>query len=193
MNHAFARDGRDSGYGALDGIERMFGGFGESPELEWCVASGSRLEHRARFRKQGRDGRPEGFEERRWSRARGESLRTGERWGGERRRGARLRLPDVVRIDQSAEGLTFVDSLGAPVVEIRTGRKPAQSVDLPALEGTWRGDRLEVVQNNPRGGQVTQTYHLAEDGRTLEIRMHMQCPGDATVREFVRVYRRQGA
>lgn len=127
-----------------------------------------------------REGRPEG---------RPESRPEGER--GRWSRGPRFRLPDVVRIEQSEESLKFADSLGAPVGEIHTGKKKTPG-DLLELSGKWHGDQLEVVQSNPRGGQMTQTYHLTDNGRTLEVKMHME-RGDMPAREFVRVYRRQGA
>ena len=63
------------------------------------------------------------------------------------RGGSRSRLPDVVRIEQNADRVELLDSLGA--------------------------------------------YHLADDGRTLEVWMRME-RGDMPAREFVRVYRREG-
>ncbi|HET9327423.1 MAG TPA: hypothetical protein VFQ05_11665 [Candidatus Eisenbacteria bacterium] len=63
------------------------------------------------------------------------------------RGGSRSRLPDVVRIEQNADRVELLDSLGA--------------------------------------------YHLADDGRTNEVRMRME-RGDMPAREFVRVYRREG-
>jgi len=146
-----------------------------------------------RFEGRGRpsgEARPEGEGERRWDGvARGMG---GERWNAARRPGSRFRLPDVVRIEQSAERVQLEDSLGVTIGEIVTGKALAGSEDVRRLEGKWHGDRLEVKQSNPRGGQMTQTYHLADDGRTLEVTMKME-RGNMPTREFVRVYRREGA
>ena len=84
-----------------------------------------------------------------------------------------------------------MDSLGASIGEIVTGKISQPSGDFRRLQGKWQGDLLEVTQSNPRGGQMTQTYHLADDGNTLEVRVRME-RGDMPAREFVRVYRREG-
>jgi len=143
------------------------------------------------LRGRGREGRPEGNgERRRWEGADRNPAASGRR--AERMRGgSRLRLPDVVRIEQDADRVELLDSLGASIGEIVTGKASQPSGDFRRLQGKWQGDRLEVVQTNPRGGQMTQTYHLADDGRTLEVRMRM-VRGDLPAREFVRVYRREG-
>jgi hypothetical protein len=117
---------------------------------------------------------------------------TGQGFDGERRR-ARLRLPDVMRLSQSAWGLQVSDSLGAPLGEIRTAKgKQTGNADIVRMDGSWHGDRLEVVQAGGRG-QMTQTYRLADDGRTLEVKTSMQFQGGMPAREFVRVYHKEGA
>lgn len=58
------------------------------------------------------------------------------------RGGSRLRLPDVVRIDQNADRVKLLDSLGASIGEIVTASQP--SGDFRRLQGKWQGDRLEV-------------------------------------------------
>ena len=138
---------------------------------------------------EGRGARPEGGGERRWDGGRGLG---GERWNAARRPGSRFRLPEVMRIEQSDSQVQLEDSLGVTIGEIVTGKSSEASGDERRLEGKWHGDRLEVKQENPRGGQMTQTYHLADDGRTLEVTMHME-RGNMPAREFVRVYRREGA
>ena len=113
-------------------------------------------------------------------------------WG----RGSRpmFRLTELIHIEQSAGGLQLSDSLGGVLGEILLGQKKGseEAAGVPRLSGSWHGDQLETMQTNDRGGQVTQTYHLAGDGRTLEVKTRMQRPGDVAAREFVRVYRKEG-
>ncbi|TMQ72870.1 MAG: hypothetical protein E6K80_01525 [Candidatus Eisenbacteria bacterium] len=117
----------------------------------------------------------------------------GGREPGDERRSQRLRLPDFLRIEQSGDELALSDSAGTVVGEIRTAKAKGEeeTVGVPRFRGSWHGDRLQVVQTSAHG-EMTQTYHLSDDGRTLEVKMHMQGPG-GTSRDFVRVYRRESA
>jgi len=106
-----------------------------------------------------------------------------------------FRLPELIHIEQSADGLQLSDSLGGVLGEILVGKKKGseeEAAGVQRLSGSWHGDQLETMQTNDRGGQVTQTYHLAGDGRTLEVKTRMQRPGGGAAREFVRVYRKEG-
>jgi hypothetical protein len=105
-----------------------------------------------------------------------------------------MRIPDLVTIEQSPAGLRLTDSLGAVVGEIRTGKtKDAGATDVARMDGAWHGERLEVTQSSPRGGQMTQVWELGAGGTTLSVKTTMQRPGGMPAREFVRVYRREGA
>jgi hypothetical protein len=106
-----------------------------------------------------------------------------------------MRLPELVRIEQSADRLRVRDSAGVVVGEILVGKGKQQeaATDVARLNGAWRGGRLEVVDTSPRGGQMTQVWELADAGRTLSVKTTMQRPGGMPAREFVRVYRKEGA
>lgn len=115
----------------------------------------------------------------------------GDRTGGEG--GRPTRLPDVLRIQQSAGFLRLEDSLGTAVREIVTRGGPADTTGLPPgvprVVGRWKGDRLELKREDGRGGTITETYSLEDHGRSLVLKTKFE--GRRAI-EFKRVYRRLG-
>jgi len=104
------------------------------------------------------------------------------------------RLPDWIRIVPEADGLSIVDSIGAPVEQIKIGgsvREPsAASPDaVPVLSGKMKDGHLEIVRSGRRG-KMTQSFALEEDGRLLVIRTRVESQGPRPSMEFKRVYRR---
>jgi len=104
------------------------------------------------------------------------------------------RLPDWIRIVPEEDGLSIVDSVGAPVEEIKVGgsvHEPSGDSPqaAPILSGKWKSGHLEIVRPGRRG-KVTQAFALEEDGRLLVIRTKMESQGPRPSMEFKRVYRR---
>jgi hypothetical protein len=168
------------------------GAFGAAPDLSGTWRLDAAKSTMPRFGAAGGERRL-GGEGRFGGEGRGHWGGPGSAMSGEGRRGPRMRLPDLVRIEQSAAGLRVSDSLGAVVSEIRTAKGKDEGADIARLKGAWHGERLEVVQDSPRGGQMTQVWELADRGRMLSVKTTMQRPGGMPAREFVRVYRREGA
>jgi hypothetical protein len=130
-------------------------------------------------------------------------MRGGERGGDEDRgpadstRGgaARMgRLPDWIRIDATAGRVLFSDSTGAALLLVRTGSGGTGAEAEPGarleLDGTWKGDRLEVKETGPRGGKVEQQYQLEDKGRTLVIQTKIEPSGPRPSITVKRVYNR---
>jgi len=104
------------------------------------------------------------------------------------------RLPDWIRIVPEEDGISIVDSIGAPVEEIKVGgaaKEPSGNSPEapPVLSGKWKGDHLEIVRAGRRG-KITQAFALEEDGRLLVIRTKIESQGPRPSMEFKRVYRR---
>jgi hypothetical protein len=120
----------------------------------------------------------------------GEGRPEGSGEGGGMRR---MRLPDFFSIQQEAQSIRIADSTGIVMEEIVTGSaaKDAKTGDAAREIGHWSGDRLTVERQSPRGGTISETLSLADDGRTLIIRTTMGATGDRPAREFKRVYLRQ--
>ncbi len=107
--------------------------------------------------------------------------------------GRRMRLPETLRITQSAGEVRLEDSLGTPIQIILTGGVVADSTQLAPgaqwLTGQWKGDRLEVKHADDRGSTTTETYSLVDKGRSLEVKTKTE--GRRTF-EFKRIYARVG-
>jgi hypothetical protein len=120
----------------------------------------------------------------------------GGRWGGgsgdDAHRPSRGgRLPDVLRIEETGNTLSLEDSVGAVVQEIAIGKGKDNdlSEDVVKVSGEWKGDKLEVKREGPRGGKMTEVYSVADEGRTLVIQRKAEFGGHGA-REWKRVYRR---
>jgi hypothetical protein len=107
-----------------------------------------------------------------------------------------MRLPEHIRIEQTAASLTIADSANVPIETIGIGSAapaPPEGMEderaVPTLPGAWSKGRLEVVRDGPRG-KLTQTFALEEGGRSLVIRTKMESSDSRPSREFKRVYRR---
>jgi hypothetical protein len=113
--------------------------------------------------------------------------------GGEGGGMRRMRLPDLFHVKQESSSLLIADSTGQAVEQIVTSSaaKPAPSGEVAREIGHWRGDRLEVEREGPRGGMISESFQLTEGGRVLVIRTSMPAMGDRPAREFKRVYVRQ--
>lgn len=103
------------------------------------------------------------------------------------------RLPSYLRIEQSPDLVRLIDSTGTTVGEISTDNSPSPTsgTDASWEPGKWRGDRLEVERETPRG-KVTETFALAPGGQTLEITIQ-RAGGAMGPGKFKRVYQRLGS
>ena len=119
-----------------------------------------------------------------------DGARTGRRGG----RGRMARLPDWIKIVPEIDGMSIVDSIGAPVEQIKIGtsvREPSGDAPeaVPVLSGKWKSGHIEIVRSGRRG-KMTQEFALEENGRLLVIRTKMDSQGERPSMEFKRVYRR---
>jgi hypothetical protein len=105
-----------------------------------------------------------------------------------------VRLPDLIHVTQTATIASFEDSTGAVVQEITTLGDEADTLahapGAVVLNGQWKGEKLEVQRQGPRGGKMTQTFTLEGKGNTLVIHTKIESSGDMPAREFKRVYQR---
>jgi hypothetical protein len=113
----------------------------------------------------------------------------GERRGG----GMRRMMPPRMRITTSDQGIAVADSTGQIVQQIQFGSASADGAekDPPQFGSTWKGDKLVVSHQGPRGA-VTETFDLDEGGRRLVIETSMQ-GRNGEKRTFKRVYNKSGA
>ena len=135
-------------------------------------------------------GRPAGEKKEGMGRRAGGSMPSGGTEGA--RRGPRL--PSYLRIEQSPDLVRLIDSTGTTVAEISTaGTKGASSSakDGAWATGKWKGDRLEIERDTPRG-KATQSFSLADDGRTLEVTIE-RSGGAKGPAKYKRVYQRLGS
>jgi hypothetical protein len=112
--------------------------------------------------------------------------------GRENQRGRRMvRLPELIRIEQTAGGLSIADSAGLPIEQITTAKTPAvvPGGGVPVFTGEWKKDQLHITREGPRG-KITETFFLEEDGGALVIQTKMDPSGQRPAREFKRIYRR---
>lgn len=103
------------------------------------------------------------------------------------------RLPSYLRIEQSPDLVRLIDSTGTTVAEISTAGVKASSSEKDGAwaAGKWKGDRLEIERETPRG-KATQSFSLTDDGRTLEVTMQ-RSGGSMGPAKFKRVYQRLGS
>lgn len=115
----------------------------------------------------------------------------GDAKGDRPRRGPRL--PSYLRIEQSPDLVRLIDSTGTTVAEISTDNSPSPTTGREASwePGKWRGDRLEVERETPRG-KATESFSLADGGQTLEITIQ-RSGGTMGPAKFKRVYQRLGS
>lgn len=106
--------------------------------------------------------------------------------------GRMARLPDWIRVDETAGHVVFSDSTGAALLEVLTGGSADGaghgSVAVLQLEGKWNGDRLQVERSGPRGGKIVEKYKLEDEGRTLVIETKIESNGRRPSMSFKRVY-----
>lgn len=108
-------------------------------------------------------------------------------------RGQRVgRLPETIKVEQSAGTVSFTDSTGAALFVITTGAAAKTAADVPRLAGRWVGGHLEIEREGWRGAATKQTYSVEDEGRTLVILTKMPGDGSRPAREMRRVYRRMG-
>lgn len=108
------------------------------------------------------------------------------------------RLPDLIKVDQTAGYVSLGDSTGAMLLEVLT---PTSSSGVPAepaaqteqVNGKWNGDRLEFQRPGPGGHDITQKIYLEDKGGTLVLETKIPGNGERPGRDFKRVYRKEGA
>ena len=143
-----------------------------------------------------------------WRLGTGERGRGGPGGRGERtsarrpdqRRGNRRRgpvLPPVLKITYRGGVVVFADSAGVSFQEIRIGGTVTKG-GVPRNEGVrqvtgkWSDGALEIERPGRRGGGMTQKFKLADDGRTLDVRLERKGgdEGKGTRGELKMVYRK---
>ena len=127
-----------------------------------------------------------------------DSTERAARWGGRRRfgqgpgRGMRGGLPDLLVIRQAGTTVTLADSMGAAMREIATGTPPSNPEgEARRSSGAWKGGVLTVERGGRRGSR-SETFALADGGRTLVIETTAS-RGDGEAFTAKRVYRRVGS
>jgi hypothetical protein len=106
-------------------------------------------------------------------------------------------LPDLVRVAQTEQVLSFADSAGTVRQEIALPtREPgavAHAVGARVFKGKWKGKKLEAQFTEPGGMKLTQTMTLAERGEVLVVTSKMGSSGGMPPREDRIYYRRARA
>ena len=106
------------------------------------------------------------------------------------------RLPDLIRIQQTANDVTFADSAGSALLQVLTSTSnagaPEPGAQAEQFTGKWNGDHLEFKRPGPGGQDVTQKIHLEDKGRTLVIETKIPGNGERPGRDLKRVYRMEG-
>jgi hypothetical protein len=112
--------------------------------------------------------------------------------GGERPRP--VLLPDFFHITQTDSDVSFEDSTGTVMQEIATVSADHDTLlhapSAQVVYGQWKGSKLEIQRQGPRGGQVTQTFELGSHGETLVIEIKMAANGPMPGMTVKRVYTR---
>ena len=112
--------------------------------------------------------------------------------GGERPRP--VLLPDLFHITQTDNDVSIEESTGVVMQEIATVSADHDTLlhapSAQVVYGKWKGSKLEIQRQGPRGGQVTQTFELAGRGETLVIEIKMAANGPMPAMSVKRVYTR---
>ncbi len=105
-----------------------------------------------------------------------------------------VRLPELIHVTETPELVSLEDSTGAVLQEIVTAAGQDTMAHAPGaqvMNGEWKGDKLVVRREGPRGGTLTTTVSLeGKAGDLLVIRTKIEGRGDMPAREFKRVYQR---
>ena len=112
--------------------------------------------------------------------------------GGERPRP--ILLPEFFHITETDNDVSFEDSTGVVMQEIATVSAEHDTLlhapSAQVVYGQWKGSKLEVQRRGPRGGEVTQTFSLADHGQMLIIEIKMAANGPMPGMSVKRVYQR---
>ena len=97
-------------------------------------------------------------------------------------------LPPKMRITTSDQGISVADSSGTIVQDIKFGSadKADATKQPPQFGSTWKGDKLVVTHEGPRGA-ITEVFDLDEGGKRLVVETTMQ-GRDGEKRTMKRVY-----
>ena len=100
-------------------------------------------------------------------------------------------LPGYLRITQRSDMLRIADYDNRPLQQIIIASRYRSHDDGRGyLIGRWRGSKLEVERDGPRGSAIIQTFSLENRGRTLVIRTRREGGSSRPVAEFTSIYRR---
>jgi hypothetical protein len=103
-------------------------------------------------------------------------------------------LPELFHITQTENDVSFEDSTGVVMQEIATVSADHDTLlhapSAQVIYGQWKGSKLEIQRQGPRGGLVTQTFELASHGETLVIEIKMAGSGSMPAMSVKRVYTR---
>jgi hypothetical protein len=100
-------------------------------------------------------------------------------------------LPGYLRISQRPGMLRIADYDNRTLQQIIIANK-YRSRDNGGgyLIGRWRGSKLEVERDGPRGSTIIQTFSVENRGRTLVVRTRQEGGRSRWVGEFTSTYRR---
>ena len=105
-----------------------------------------------------------------------------------------VRLPELMHVTQLEGLVSFEDSTGVVLQEVTTLGAAKDTLShapgAPVFAGAWIEGRLEFQHPGPRGGSVTDSVALQDEGRTLIVTTRIAARGDMPAREFKRVYHR---
>jgi hypothetical protein len=100
-------------------------------------------------------------------------------------------LPGYLRISQRPGMLRIADYDNRPLQQIIIANRYRSRDDGGGyLIGTWRGSKLEVERDGPRGSTIIQTFSLENRGRTLVIHTRREGGRSRPVAELTSIYRR---
>ncbi|HEY3155299.1 MAG TPA: hypothetical protein VGK76_01560 [Candidatus Eisenbacteria bacterium] len=100
-------------------------------------------------------------------------------------------LPGYLRISQRPGMLRIADYDNRTLQQIMIANRYRSPNDGRGyLTGRWRGSKLEVERDGPRGSTIIQTFSIENRGRTLVVRTRQEGGRSRPVAEFTSTYRR---
>ena len=100
-------------------------------------------------------------------------------------------LPGYLRISQRPGMLRIADYDNRTLQQIIIANRYRSRDDGGGtLVGRWRGSKLEVERDGPRGSTIIQTFSLENRGRTLVVHTRREGGRSRPVAELTSIYRR---
>ncbi len=87
-----------------------------------------------------------------------------------------LSPPRTMTISMTGAEVDLLDDRGRKRAFMTDGRKLQKSKDdtYQEIAAKWDGNRLVTDEKNPRGGKMSRTFELSEDGRQLYETLHLK-------------------